>query len=316
MLREKLPSLQFQPAVDAPALQLDFFNDYLNYYQLEFSEKICKQHYAGTFVVNNYTIAAHYWLPATAEPKGTIFILHGYYDHVGLLTHVLQFVLEMGYVAVAYDQPGHGLSSGEQASIGSFAEYAAVLHDCLTRCEKNFPKPWHGLGQSTGSAVLLHGLMIEKITRPLTSIILLAPLVRPTGWRSGVWLYYLLKCFIRKIPRHFANNSNDAAFVKFCRDQDPLQSRHLSLAWVGAMKKWLDTFPSLPVVTVSGLLMQGEADQTVDWRYNVALIKEKISGLEYYQLPGARHHLVNESDELRQQIFARIRRFLLASRQS
>lgn len=313
ILREKLSPLQFQPAIDASAEQPEAFNKYLKFYQLEFPEKICRQHAAGTFEAGGYTISAQYWLPNVAQPKGTIFVLHGYYDHVGLLSHVLQFVLEMGYIAVAYDQPGHGLSSGERASIGSFSEYVDVLHGCMVRCEHNFPKPWHGLGQSTGGAVLLRALMVEKITDTFTSMILLAPLVKPAGWDAGRWSYQLLKRFIKKIPRRFSNNSNDETFVRFCQREDPLQSRYLSLQWVGAMKEWLDAFRSLPTATTHGLVIQGEADRTVDWCYNLAAIKAKVQGMEYYQLAGARHQLVNERDDLRVQIFARIQEFLLAS---
>ena len=313
MLREKLPPLRFEPLIDVPVVRQEFLNEYLNFYQLEFSEIISRRHYAGTFEAINYTVAAHYWLPEIAQPKGTIFIMHGYYDHVGLLRHVVKFMVEAGYVVVAYDQPGHGLSSGEQVSIRHFSEYVDVLRVCMHHCEKNFPKPWHGLGQSTGGAVLLHALLVEKITGSLKSIILLAPLVKPIGWNSGVWSYRLLKYFVKKIPRHFSSNSNDEVFVQFCRDKDPLQSRYLSVQWVGAMKEWLDTFHSLPSASVRGLLIQGEADQTVDWRYNLALIKEKVKGLEYFQLPDARHHLVNERSDLRQQVFTRIQQFLLAS---
>lgn len=313
MLREKLPLLRFDPSLDTPVSRQDFLKAYLHFYQLTFSAQICSEHYAGVFEAANYTIAAHYWQPAVATPRGTIFILHGYYDHVGLYRHVIQFALEEGFVVVAYDQPGHGLSSGERATIRHFSEYAHVLQKCLKQCDKNFPKPWHGLGQSTGGAVLLHVLMVEKISNPFETVILFAPLIRPGGWRSGVWTYHLLKYLVRKIPRHFSSNSNDEAFVNFCHDQDPLQPRYLSVKWVGAMKEWLDTFHTLPSVSARGLLVQGEADHTVDWRYNLALIKEKVKGLEYYQLPEARHHLVNERRDLRQQVFTRVRQFLLAS---
>jgi len=316
MLREKLSPLRFDPALDVPACRQDFLNEYLHFYSIEFPENICRLHCTGTLEAVNYTIVAQYWVPAIAVPKGTIFILHGYYDHVGLLKHALQFLLEAGYVAVAYDQPGHGLSSGEQASIRDFSEYADVLQSCLKRCEKNFPKPWYGMGQSTGGAVLLHALMVEKMAHPFAAVILLAPLIKPVGWNTGVWSYRLLKHVIKKIPRHFSSNSNDETFVQFCRDKDPLQSKHLSVQWVGAMKEWLDAFHTLPPINIRGLLIQGEADQTVDWRYNLAIIKERVKGLEYELVPQARHHLLNERSDLREQVFTRIHQFLLASPQS
>lgn len=315
MLREKLPPLSFDASLDVAATRQDFFKNYLKFYQLEFSNKICSGHYAGTFDAANYTIVAHYWLPALAESKGTLFLLHGYYDHVGLYRHAIQFGLEAGLAVVIYDQPGHGLSSGEQVRIDHFSEYVSVLQSCLSRCEKTFPKPWHGLGQSTGGAILLHALMIEKMINPFNTITLLAPLIKPAGWSKGVRRYYLVKFFAKKVRRDFLNNSCDKDFVRFCRETDPLQSKYLSVKWAGAMKEWLDSFPALSTISMRGLLIQGEEDQTVDWRYNLALIKDRVKGLEYYQLPEARHHLVNERDDLRQRVFTRMQQFLLASQQ-
>ena len=312
LLRDQLSLLQFDPQRDSPASQQPFLKEYLQFYQLNFPHTICQKHCAGIFEAANYTIAAQYFLPALSPAKGTVFVLHGYYDHVGLFRHIIQFLLEQGFAVVAYDQPGHGLSSGAQASINHFTEYAEVLQRCLHLGEAHFPKPWHGLGQSTGAAVLLHGLLIEKIS-VLNKIVLLAPLIRPNGWNTGVWSYRLLKSFVKKIPRHFAHNSNDENFVTFCRDQDPLQSRYLSVKWVGAMKEWLECFPVLTATTASALLIQGEADTTVDWRYNTPLIQGKLAGVSIQFIPEAHHHLVNESEALRKPIFSAIQQFLLAS---
>jgi len=312
-LREQLPALSFDPARDSPTSQQPWLKEYLAYYQLEFPEEICRHHVVGTFEASNFTIVAQYWIPALTTPKGTVFILHGYYDHVGLFNHAIEFILSQGFVVVAYDQPGHGLSSGERASINHFSEYVKVLEVCLKKSDC-FPRPWYGLGQSTGGAVLLHAILIEKMTNVFIGMILLAPLIRPAGWNKSVWTYRLLRFFIKKIPRHFSHNSNDEKFVHFCHDQDPLQSRYLSVKWVGAMKEWLDSFNSLPNISAPVLLIQGDVDSTVDWRCNVAMLKEKIAGMQYYELQNACHHLVNEREDIRQQLFARIAKFLLASR--
>ncbi len=311
-LREKLSPLRFDPLQDASAADQIFLKDYLNFYHLTFSENICSKHSVGTFEGSNYTIVVHCWLPANTKAKGTIFIFHGYYDHVGLLRHAIQFALEQGYIAVAYDLPGHGLSSGERASIHHFAEYVNVLQTCLKKAS-SLTAPWFAMGQSTGGAVLLHSLLVERITNPFKGIVLLAPLIKPAGWGQGKWLYYLLKPFIKKIPRRISENSHDREFVHFVHYEDPLQSKALSVTWTGAMKEWLEAFPKLTPISVHGLLIQGDDDHTVAWRDNLPLVKAKIQGLEYQMIAGGRHHLLNESEELRQQIFTRIRQFLLAS---
>ncbi|MCQ4051808.1 alpha/beta hydrolase, partial [Klebsiella pneumoniae] len=51
------------------------------------------------------------------------------------------------------------------------------------------------------------------------------------------------------------------------------------------------------------LIIQGEADMTVDWQYNLPILQRKFPSAEVLRLPEARHHLVNEREELRQAYF-------------
>jgi len=311
-LREKLAPLRFDTAQDVPVSSQSFMQDYLKFYQLDFPSSVSNQHFIGTLQSAEYTIVAQYWLPALQPAKGTVFVLHGYYDHVGIFHHLIHFLLEQGFAVVAYDQPGHGLSSGEQAAIDHFSEYVNVLQICLQQAQ-GLPQPWFAIGQSTGGSVLLHSLLVEQVQNPFTGIVLMAPLVRPAGWALSQWTYRLLHRWVTSMPRHYAKNSHDQSFLDFCR-RDPLQSTRLSVRWVSALKEWLEQFPSLLPVRARALLVQGDADGTVDWRKNLPLISEKVSGLDVVVISGARHQLANESEDLRAQIFARIRDFLLASR--
>ena len=52
-------------------------------------------------------------------------------------------------------------------------------------------------------------------------------------------------------------------------------------------------------------MVQGRQDRTVDWRFNMRVIKRLFQPRIVY-LPKARHHLVNESSALRAQVFAAI----------
>src|SRR5690606_29972916 len=119
-LRDRMAWLAFDPLIDAPSHTQPEFLDYLDFYKLHYSEDICRQHFMGVFEAAGYQLVAQYWLPTGVSPKGTVFFLHGYYDHVGLFSAFIGFLLRQGWIVVAYDQPGHGLSSGEQASIKDF----------------------------------------------------------------------------------------------------------------------------------------------------------------------------------------------------
>jgi alpha-beta hydrolase superfamily lysophospholipase len=56
---------------------------------------------------------------------------------------------------------------------------------------------------------------------------------------------------------------------------------------------------------LSPLVIQGHADRTVDRKYNIKVVERLFQPRVVY-LPEARHHLVNESLELRARMFAAI----------
>jgi alpha-beta hydrolase superfamily lysophospholipase len=256
----------------------------------------------GTFEAGGYQIAAQYWRPVLA--RGTVVLLHGYYDHMGLYRHVIDWALGMGFAVLACDLPGHGLSGGAAASIGDFAEYQVVLGALLGQAQQlDLPQPWHLCGQSTGGAILLDYLLTGTPRPELGRTILLAPLVRPRAWGWSKFSYQMLRPFVDSIPRRFSENSNDAEFLSFLRDRDPLQPKILPTAWVGALARWIPRIEAAGHGAQSLLVVQGDADETVDWRYNLKVLGDKFEKIECLLLTGARHHLANESETLRRRYF-------------
>ncbi|CDI88440.1 putative lysophospholipase [Pseudomonas aeruginosa PA38182] len=83
----------------------------------------------GSMAVDGRRLAVQAWL--LPEARGSLLLMHGYYDHMGLYRHVVDWALGMGFSVLACDLPGHGLSEGERASIRDFAEYQAVFKGLL-----------------------------------------------------------------------------------------------------------------------------------------------------------------------------------------
>ncbi|HBC18526.1 MAG TPA: alpha/beta hydrolase, partial [Alcanivorax sp.] len=95
---------------------------YVAYYGLNFAERLPDlEHGFGYFEAAGHQLSVHAWRPR--EPRGTVLVCRGYFDHVGLYRHIIGHVLELGYAVLAYDLPGHGLSSGPQAVIDDFRTY-------------------------------------------------------------------------------------------------------------------------------------------------------------------------------------------------
>lgn len=267
------------------------------------SQKAPTRSWLGRMDVAGYEIVGQIWLPE--EPVATLFMLHGFYDHMGLFKHVIEWALSMNFAVIACDLPGHGLSGGPRASIKDFAEYQAVLQRLFKEASTlKLPQPWHLFGQSTGGAIVIDHLLSQGAKSPAQGqVILLAPLVRPRAWGWSKLSYYLLKPFVKGIARRFSENSNAPAFLPFLL-ADPLQPRRLPTAWVGALARWIERIESAPRSTRSPIIIQGEADMTVDWGHNLIVLKEKFNQPQIFMLSEARHHLANELPELRAQYFA------------
>jgi alpha-beta hydrolase superfamily lysophospholipase len=282
----------------------DAVRDYFRFYGIDCENRFPGlQHHFGHFTSGKYEIVLHYFaLPA---PTGTCFIFHGYFDHVGLFRHVIEYCLQRNLNVVAYDLPGHGLSTGERASISAFTEYGTVLQDCLKLFANVAPQPWQAIAQSTGGAVIMDHLLLEEAPS-FDRVVLLAPLVRAAEWLWVKTAYWLGHKFLQRVTRRFAVNSGDEAFLNFIEKSDPLQERYISVRWVDALLRWERRFEHLPSSERTLLIIQGQRDTTVDWRYNIPTIRKKFPRAKYLPLQDAFHHLANEKPAIRDKIFAAI----------
>lgn len=287
----------------------DWVRHWRAYYRIDFAQSadgVTQR--LGRVEVAGYQLAVQLYRPQR-QLQGTCIVLHGYYDHMGLYGHLYAWALQQGFAVLTCDLPGHGLSSGARASIESFAEYQQVLQVLLQLTEPlRLPGPVHLIGQSTGAAIGLE-LALRGWPGQLGRLVMLAPLVRPRAWRQSRLLYQGLSPFVRQIPRRRSQNSGDEEFLQFLQ-QDPLQAAVLPTAWVGALSRWIPQIEQAGSVKVSPVIVQGDADRTVDWKHNLDVLQDKFASPEICILPGAQHHLVNELEHYRQQGFHFIEKHL------
>lgn len=295
-LQQTTPLLNWQKPYLAES---DAWQAYRAFYKLGTVASDCV-HLAGRIEVGGIDIMVQQWRHPAAQ--GTAILVHGYYDHVGLYGSLVQFCLAQGLNVVCFDLPGHGLSGGDEAAIDEFQQYDDVLQAVLQNVQLHASGPLYAFGQSTGGAILIHYLLSRQLNpsnSPFQAVTLFAPLVRPVGWRKGKILHGLLHRFVPRLKRHFKPNSADAVFLRFVAESDPLQPRYLSVRWVGALKRWIHFIERQPASDIALHIIQGDHDQTVDWRYNVPFLKEKFPQHTVTMIAGGQHHLVNESATLR-----------------
>jgi len=243
------------------------------------------------------------------ENKGTAFLIHGYFDHTGLYRHLISYALDAGYDVVIFDLPGHGLSSGPVANINSFQEYGKAFEDCLALADaQELGRPWITIGQSMGAAVIIDSLLHTDLAShfDIQRYVLLCPLLRPSNWTWGRMLYAVSRWLPYSTQRRFSNNSHDVEFLKFLEWDDALQSQRLPREWVAAMIDYQRRFAKAPASKIPLSIVQGSGDGTVDWRFNLRNLQKKFPNSKSYLVADARHHLVNESREIRSRVFTAI----------
>jgi alpha-beta hydrolase superfamily lysophospholipase len=309
----QLPPLAFNSELDCSWSKNSAAQLYLNFYGINFTQEFEEvAHGFGHVDAANFRIATHYWLPKKA--KATLVVMHGYYDHVGLYAKVFRFALAHNLAVLSFDLPGHGLSSGERATIDSFDRYADILSIVLKKSKTLLPKPFYAMGQSTGGAAILNYIFRHELGYDLADhfekVILCAPLILARDWKLGRYVYAIARYFISQLKRGRTTSSHDPQFIHFISHDDPLQAKFLSLKWVGAMKAWDQQFGQFSPAEKEIVIIQGTGDMTVDWRYNLALIEKKLPRTKVCFIEDAGHQLVNESEIYRAQVFASIEQYL------
>jgi len=282
---------------------------YFEYYGLDFANEGCEryEHIFGTFESNGNTLAAHIFRPG--EYKATVFALHGYLEHCGQLNHLISYLLNGGYAVATYDMPGHGLSSGERGAIEDFSEYSLILRDFAEVAKVQLRGPYLFIGHSVGGAIALDYLFRNEQSI-FENVVLVAPLVRSVLWGPLKIGHHLCRLFGTSIPRKFSNSSSDKTFLDFVKTKDPLQVQMVPLKWVKALYKWNDKVATCGSCDKAVRVIQGTSDTTVAWKFNIKFIQRKFSEVQVTLIDKGRHSLLNESTDIRRQVFLQVSSYL------
>lgn len=247
-------------------------------------------HSVGTARVGGIRIAFHSWIPEHAT--GTVFLVHGYYDHSGVWAPHIRRLLARNLAVVAMDLPGHGLSDGARMDVDSFGVYVGALRAVEDSMRSVAPLPWSLVGHSLGGAIAL-----ERARRPgypYAKTLLLAPMIRYSGWTwtgAAIPAVSLFKDDLAR-NRKLASSSDSSFLARL--SNDPMEGWTTSLHWLKEVRKWHASLDGAVFAPTDWMVLQGGQDKTVDWRFGIPWLKARLPDSRILMAPLARHHLHNE----------------------
>jgi lysophospholipase len=273
-------------------------------------------------------LRAALWTPSplvAKTPRGTVVLSAGrtepiekYYEFIGNL-------LARGWCVLAHDWRGQGLSArllpdrlkGHARAVEEFLDdYGRLLETYQAR----LPQPWIMVGHSMGACLNL--LTLENGEDRFAGAVLSSPMLRVKTGKRSMWSVKLaLRWNIRHgkagdyvlddaddpFDQEFEGNSltSDAARYDLWRQQ-LYACPHLAVGaptygWlafaVDAGERALKP-RALKAVKVPVTIVQADRDELV-WKQTSRWAAKRLERGRYVEVPGARHEVIMEADEMR-----------------
>ena len=99
-----------------------------------------------------------------------------------------------------------------------------------------------------------YGIHLENVNH------FFSPSFRSSYWKLSKISYFLVKLFCENVPGKFNNNSSDTVFLEFVK-KGPLQSKYVSLKFVGAFFMWNKRIKDCSIITKPVLVISGKFRQ-------------------------------------------------------
>lgn len=277
---------QFEPV---PATGSDsLLSSYLRTQRMDFAPDT---HRIGVVRSDSLDIACHLWL--VPQSRGTLFLVHGYYNHTGTWAPHIRRWIGQGFSVVALDLPGHGLSDGPRMDIDSIERYSHALEAVEARVKDLAPMPWVVVGHSLGGTVVLDRAVHPSY--PYSHSVLLAPLIHYAGWTKIGLALPVVGAFKDYVTRGRAiSSSSDSVFLNRLQT-DSLEGWKTGISWLRAVRNWNEKMDTLKLATSRWVLFAGGLDKTVDFTYTDQWLPPRAEGLQVLRYGQARHHLHNEA---------------------
>ncbi|MEJ7652385.1 MAG: alpha/beta hydrolase [Chloroflexia bacterium] len=69
-----------------------------------------------------------------STPRAVVAVSHGFGEHGGRYSNLVEHIVPRGYAVYALDHQGHGRSGGRRGHVGRWSEYLTGSGRCSRRC--------------------------------------------------------------------------------------------------------------------------------------------------------------------------------------
>lgn len=243
------------------------------------------------------------WLPDAGEARAVVAIVHGFGEHSGRYTNMVDRLVPAGYAVYAFDLRGHGRSPGQRGHVDRWTEYREDVGAFVCHVSEREPgRPLFLLGHSMGGLIVLE--YAEQHPEGLRGVIASGPLLAQPGI-SPVKLA-LGRVISRVYPRFSLDTgldvtaiSRDPAVVEAYR-KDPLVhgrgTARLSTEIAAAQAR---TLAGAPTWTLPLLIIHGAADRLAPATGSRAFFERVPAGVdkERDEIPDGAHEPHNDTSQ-------------------
>ncbi|GAC1472953.1 MAG: monoacylglycerol lipase [Chloroflexota bacterium] len=249
---------------------------------------------------HGYQLHSQCWAP-DHDPRAAIAIVHGYAEHSGRYSHVVEYFVPRDYEVCAFDHRGHGRSPGRRGHINAWTEYREDVRIFVTVIQNRRPGlPVFLYGHSLGGLIALeYALHYPDGPRGLiASAPALGGLyVNPLLFHFSRVMSYVWPSFTRKGKVSGEGLSRDPAVAPAFRG-DPLVHNHASARFGREMQRAMNrTMAGASGLRVPLLIIHGTEDRVVAQEPSQRFFDQAtLADKDYLSIPGGYHEPHNDLD--------------------
>nr|WP_246728537.1 alpha/beta hydrolase [Microvirga terricola] len=276
---------------------------------------------------DGFNLRAATWMPEGGEkPKGTVCILQGRAEFIEKYFEVISELRRRGFAVATFDWRGQGLSGREvkdprKGHVRRFADYRLDLEAVHDKVLKAMPEPHFALAHSMGGAIALHAA--HEGWLPFQRLVAAAPMISLSIIKyphAASWVAWVLKYLgfgksyvpgggatsIATMP--FKDNRLTSDPVRYARNAETARAvgdgavGAPTNAWLVSAFRFMKRFTDpryglkirLPTLVIAG------GDDRVCSTPAIERFSARLKSGHAIVLPGARHEIMMEKDEIRE----------------